>query len=186
MLKKQRYLFFIASTFIVLNCFSQDDLNLKVSDTIIQTNYDFDPLSPARAAFYSAVLPGLGQAYNKKYWKVPIVWAAIGTGVYFYTWNLENYHKYRDAYKLRLNGKEDDYSYLSDEALESAQRSYKNDADLSLLVTVGLYALQIIEASVNAHLLNHNVDDNLSFQPKMIQNKVTKKSVFVASINYKF
>ena len=45
---------------------------------------NIDPLTPAKAAFYSAVLPGLGQAYNKKYWKIPFVYVAIGTSLYFY------------------------------------------------------------------------------------------------------
>ena len=67
-----------------------------------------DPLSPARAAFYSAVLPGLGQAYNKKYWKIPIVYAGLGVGLYFYIDNNKEYNRYREAYKRRLAGFEDD------------------------------------------------------------------------------
>lgn len=186
MLKKQLYLFFIITTFTILNSFSQGDLNIKVTDTVVQKQYNFDPLSPARAAFYSAVLPGLGQAYNRKYWKIPIVYAALGTGIGIYIWNNNNYNDFRDAYKLRINGKPDDYSYLSESTLETAQSSYKQDRDLTLLITIGLYVLQIIEASVNAHLLQHNVDNNLSFKPKLIKNKVTNKSLVGASINYTF
>ena len=59
-------------------------------------------LGPAKAAFYSAVLPGLGQVYNKKYWKVPIVYGALAGGVYYFNKNNDLYHKYRDAYKRRL------------------------------------------------------------------------------------
>lgn len=192
MLKKQLYLFFIALTLTIFNSFSQEDLKIKVQDTIVEKSKEFNPLSPAKASFYSAVLPGLGQAYNGKYWKIPIVYAALGTGVYFYVWNNDNYNKYRDAYKLRLNGKPDDYDglngnpYLSDSTLESAQESYKSDRDLSLLVTIGMYVLQIIEASVNAHLLQHNIDDNLSFRPELIKNNVTNKTVVGASFNFKF
>ena len=68
-----------------------------------------DPLSPSRAAFYSAVLPGLGQAYNKKYWKIPIVYAALGTGMYFVVDNQKNYDRYQDAYKLRISGRPDEF-----------------------------------------------------------------------------
>ena len=186
MLKKQLYLFFIATTLTVFNIFSQDELSIKVKDTVIGSPVEFNALSPATASFYSAVLPGLGQAYNGKYWKVPIVYAALGTGVYFYVWNNDNYNTYRDAYKLRINGKPDDYPYLSEDTLISAQKAYKSDRDLSLLITIGLYVLQIIEASVNAHLLQYNVDDNLSFKPRMIKNNMTNKSLVGASINYTF
>jgi hypothetical protein len=191
-LKKQRYLFFVATTLFIFNCFSQNDLNIKVTDTVVKLGREFDPLSPARASFYSAVLPGLGQAYNRKYWKIPIVYAALGTGVYFIVWNNQNYNDYYSAYKLRLNGKPDPYDgldgnpYLSDSTLERAQESYKSDRDLSILITIGMYVLQIIEASVNAHLLMHNVDDNLSFRPELIKNDVTNKTVAGASFKFKF
>ncbi|WP_164975179.1 DUF5683 domain-containing protein [Lutibacter sp. HS1-25] len=194
MLKKQLYLFFIATTLAIFNCFSQDNLKIKVKDTIAKVKIarEFNPLSPAKASFYSAVLPGLGQAYNRKYWKIPIVYAALGTGVYFVVWNNQNYDKYYTAYKLRLNGKPDDYDglngnpFLSSSTLENAQESYKSDRDLSILITIGMYVLQIIEASVNAHLLMHNIDDNLSFRPELIKNEVTNKTVAGASFKFKF
>lgn len=189
MLKKQLYLFFIATTLTILTGFSQkkDSVNVKVKDTtIIKKSREFNPLSPAKASFYSAILPGLGQAYNRKYWKIPIVYAALGTSIYFYVWNSDNYKRYQEAYKLRINGKTDDYPYLSESSLISAQKQYKQDRDLSLFITIGLYALQIIEASVNAHLLMHNIDDNLSFKPQMFKNKVTNKNAIGASINYTF
>ena len=192
MLKKQGYLFFIIIIFTVFNSYAQGDLKIKALDTIVKSTRQFDPLSPARAAFYSAVVPGLGQAYNRKYWKIPIVYAALGTGTYFVVWNNQHYLDYQTAYKNRINGKPDDYDglngnpYLSEDTLQSAQESYKQDRDLSILVTVGMYILQIVEASVNAHLLQHNVDDNLSFKPRMIKNSINNKSVVGASINYKF
>lgn len=192
MLKKHLYIFIITVTIFNFKSFSQEEnLNLKIKDTVF-TNYVYNPLSPAKAAFYSAILPGLGQAYNKKYWKIPFVYGAIGSGIYFYDSNNKNYNRARTAYKLRLNEKPDEFDglngniYLSDAALERAQKSYKKDRDLSLLVTIGLYFLQIIEASTNAHLIQHNVDDNLSFSPQIIQNSVTNKSIVGASINFNF
>ncbi|MDF1517294.1 MAG: DUF5683 domain-containing protein, partial [Lutibacter sp.] len=71
-------------------------------------------------------------------------------------------------------------------ALISAQKSYKKDRDLSLLITVGLYILQIVEASVNAHLLQHNVDSNLSVTPQIIRNDINNKSIVGASVNFNF
>jgi hypothetical protein len=191
-LKKQLYIFIIFVTIFFNKSYSQEEnTNLKIKDTIFEA-YTFNPLSPAKAAFYSAILPGLGQAYNKKYWKIPFVYGALGSGVYFYDLNNKNFNRARTAYKLRLNDKPDEFDgldgniYLSDDALTRAQKSYKKDRDLSLLVTIGLYFLQIIEASTNAHLLQHNVDDNLSFSPQIIQNSVTNKSVVGASINFNF
>ena len=192
MLKKRLYIFLTISFLFVFNCISQENFNIKIKDTIYVDANDFNPLSPAKAAFYSAVLPGLGQAYNKKYWKIPIVYAALGTGVYFYVYSNNNYNRVRDAYKLRLGGNPDEFNgedgnpYLSDDGLISAQKSYKRDKDLSVLVMVALYVLQIIEANTNAHLLQHNVDDNLSVNPKIFNNTGTGKSIVGASINYKF
>jgi hypothetical protein len=190
--KKQFFIFYFVVIIFHFQGFSQEKKgDLVIKDTIFNA-YNFNPLSPAKAAFYSAILPGLGQAYNKKYWKIPLVYGALGSGIYFYDLNNSNYNRARTAYKLRLNGKPDEFDgengniLLSNDALIRAQKGYKKDRDLSLLVTVGLYFLQIIEASTNAHLLQHNVDDNLTFSPQIIQNSVTNKSVVGASINFNF
>ena len=152
-----------------------------------------DPLRPAKAAFYSAVLPGLGQAYNKKYWKIPIVYAAIGTGFYFYLDNNKLYKQYRNAYKRRLAGFTDDEFYgpgdtpfLSDEALIRAQRTLKRNKELSMLVTVGLYVLNIIEANVDAHLLQYNLDENLALKPFIDFNNPNYTTQIGLSLNIKF
>jgi len=189
---KKFHILLIASLFFTIHSFAQEELIIKAKDTIYTSPNEFDMLSPARAAFYSAILPGLGQAYNKKYWKIPLVYAALGTGVYFYDLNNTNYNRARTAFKLRLNGKPNEFDgvdgniYLSDDALIRAQKSYKKDRDLSLLVTVGLYVLQVLEASTNAHLLQHNVDNNLTLSPQIIKDATSNKSVVVASLNFKF
>ena len=127
-----------------------------------------DPLSPARAAFYSAVLPGLGQAYNKKYWKIPIVYAALGTGVYFIVDNQQEYDRYRTAYKLRISGRPDEFDgtggqpNISEDGLIRAQDILKKNRDLAVFITLGLYALNIIEANVDAHLDDRAFNRNLS------------------------
>ena len=61
----------------------------------IKTQQSIDPLRPAKAAFYAAALPGLGQAYNKDYWKLPIVYGALGTGVFFAIDNDREFKRYR-------------------------------------------------------------------------------------------
>jgi len=149
-----------------------------------------DPLSPARAAFYSAVLPGLGQAYNKKYWKVPIVYAALGTGVYFVVDNQQEYDRYRTAYKLRISGRPDEFDgsgenpNISEEGLIRAQDILKQNRDLALFITLGLYALNIIEANVDAHLDDRAFNRNLSWKPSLYVNPVNNQTV--AGLNLKF
>lgn len=192
MLKKSLYIFFLLTTLTIFNSFSQENAVLKIKDTLFGNSSNYDPLSPSKAAFYSAILPGLGQAYNKKYWKIPFVYAALGSGVYLYSSNNSNYNRARTAYKLRINEKPDEFDgldgniFLSKDALIRAQKSYRKDRDLSLLVTAGLYILQIIEASANAHLLQYNVDNSLTFNPKLIKNTVNNKTIVGAQINFNF
>ena len=158
---------------------------IKKSDTLVIK--DIDPLRPTKASFYSALLPGLGQAYNKKYWKLPIVYGAIGTSLYFYINNNKKYNNYRDAYKRRLQGfNDDEYQYLDDSRLIQAQRFYQRNRDLSLLVTVAFYVLNIVDANIDAHLAQFNVNDKLSFQPEVYPNEINYKLNMGISLNYKF
>ena len=102
--------FILAITILLpIYCFSQkDSVNIVVKENKIISNNIYNPLSPSKAAFYSAVFPGGGQAYNKKYWKVPLAWAAVGIPTYFYLNNNSEYKRYREAYKLRKRGLEDE------------------------------------------------------------------------------
>ena len=163
----------------------------KEEELIVETNakerLPMDPLTPARAAFYSAVLPGLGQAYNKKYWKIPIIYAALGTGIYFYIDNTNEYNRYRDAYKRRLAGFDDDeFPEFSEEALIRAQNSLRRNREVSMLVTVGIYALNIIDANVDAHLLQYNVDDNLALKPHFKFNEMDATTNLGLTLNFNF
>ncbi|GAA3615643.1 DUF5683 domain-containing protein [Flavivirga amylovorans] len=199
--------YLIASIFAFLFCFStiaqEKEKKRKkhskeiVIDSIIEVKDPINPLSPAKAAFYSAILPGLGQAYNKKYWKIPLVYGAIGTGVYFYVRNNREYNRYRDAYKRRLAGFEDDEFYFSNgvrltdprvstESLERGQKFFRKNKEIALLVTVGLYALNIIDANVDAHLLQYNVDENLSLAPHYKFNELDATSNLGLTLNFKF
>jgi len=149
-----------------------DDLKIK-GKIKLNSNY-FNPLSPSKAAFYSAIFPGGGQIYNKKYWKAPIVWGAMGTSIYLYLDNNKEYDRYRSAFKLREAGLQDEFAdIVSRNGLISAQKTLKSNRDLAMLTTVVFYVLQIVEASVNAHLLQFNTNDNLSFTPVMIQSPKT-------------
>mgnify|MGYP006381605597 FL=1 len=153
---------------------------------------DINPLSPARAAFYSAILPGLGQAYNKRYWKIPIVYGAIGTGVYFIIDSNKKYNQYRNEYKKRLaNGGAIDtsdptYGNLTTESVIRGQKFYQKNRDLSVLITAGLYILNIVDANVDAHLLQFNVNDDLSLKPDLQTNPYTYKQDVGFTLTYQF
>jgi hypothetical protein len=168
---------------------SVGDLNdFKLDTEINKAREPINPLAPSKAAFYSAILPGLGQAYNKKYWKIPIVYAAIGTGVYFYITNTNELNRYRDAYKRRQAGFTDDefFGQLSDDSLIRAQKQFRRNQELSILVTLGLYALNIIDANVDAHLLQYNVDENLAIKPHVKYNEMENTTDLGLTLNFKF
>ena len=138
---------------------------------------------PSKAALYSAVLPGLGQAYNGKYWKMPIVYGAIGVGVYSIIWNNNNYHVFLEAYRIRKSGGIDDYfNILKDEKqLISWMDYYRNQRDMSILITIGLYAFNILDAYVDAHLSSFNISDNLSMR---VQPAVMPSYAFTSEYSY--
>lgn len=171
---------------------------LKEKDNVVLTDSskikkvklprEYDPLAPSRAAFYSAILPGLGQAYNGKYWKVPIVVGAITTGILFYDHNNKQYNRVRDAYKRRLAGFTDDefYSRLTDDGLREAQKTFRRNKELSLLITFGLYALNIVDANIDAHLLQYNINEDLSLKPHYKLNEIDNQGDVGLTLNFKF
>ena len=139
--------------------------------------------SPKVAGIASAIVPGLGQAYNKKYWKIPIVYAALATSGYFIYYNYTIYSNFRKAYDLRIDG--DSTTFLtsfnlwyvfstqtvyltnySDYDLQQLENTYRRYVDISVLVTFAVYALNIVDAVVDAHLYNFDVSDNLSMNVK--------------------
>ena len=166
--------------------------DLKISGNIKTTQGIYDPLAPSKAAFYSAIFPGLGQIYNKKYWKAPIVWGALAIPVYYYQINNRDYSRFRNAYRLRQNGLTDEFTIngvetVSTETLETAQEQLRENRDFSILSGIIIYILQIVEASVNAHLMQFNTDDNLTFKPTLIQDRISFDAPTVGlTIKYNF
>tara|TARA_R110002049_G_scaffold210634_1_gene381697 strand:- start:2080 stop:2730 length:651 start_codon:yes stop_codon:yes gene_type:complete len=174
---------------------------ILVDDALLNKYKRIDPLAPSKAAFYSAVFPGLGQIYNKRYWKLPLVYGAIGTGIYAYTFNNNQYNRARAAFKRRKAGFMDDEFYalngqeidpgnprLGDDDLQRAQERFQEDRDLSLLITIGLYVLNIVDANVDAHLKQFNIDDDLSFKlkPYLEYNTITANPNYGLALQLKF
>ncbi len=174
---------------------------IVVQDSVIEKRKPINPLAPGRAAFYSAVLPGLGQVYNKRYWKVPIIYGVLGAGVYVYTWNDDRYDRFRSAFKRRQAGFTDDEFYDRDgnndpgsppdfdlDVLENQQERYQRDRDLALVVTIAFYILNIVDANVDAHLKQFNISDDLSFDmhPYLDLNTVTRDPNYGMAFIIKF
>ena len=200
--KKQRNFFLL--------CLLLGSLSLKtgLGQTVL-TEADFKTVepesvvvidhSPRKATLYSAVLPGLGQAYNKKYWKIPIVYAGFGVLGYFIYFNAENYNEYKQALVDFIDEDSNTNSYLNligpnvdpgtfdpslgsplyrqdneewfKTQLENNMNYYKRYRDLSIIISIGWYVLNIIDAAVDAYLFDYDITDDLSMRidPKLFQ-----------------
>ena len=127
--------------------------------------------SPSKALMFSLVLPGLGQAYNHKYWKMPIVWGAMGVAGYAIVYNTR-------AYKGAIS----DYAQNPDDTNQRYLEFWRKNMELSYIAMFAVYALQVLDAYVDALLYSWDVNDNLSLrvspslQPLMAPTSLTGQS----------
>lgn len=148
--------------------------------------------SPARACVYSAILPGLGQIYNRKWWKAPIVWGAVGTLGYFMVATRRNYVTYRNAYRLRIDTSAttiDQFdSVYSTSTLKGLRDQWQRYSEQTILGFSAIYILNIVDAFVDAHLWDFDVSDDLSahFKPDFRYNAFTGQSQFSLNLAFKF
>jgi len=149
--------------FLMLVLFSVNLMAQNATD-ITETK---KPHSPHKATIYSAILPGLGQAYNRKYWKIPIVYGGIGTIYYLASSNAKEYRKAREAYDYVSN--EFDYPIDNDlvdrysaQDLQSIRDYYRRNMELSWIVMGLWYVLNILDATVDAHFFDYDISDDLS------------------------
>lgn len=144
--------------------------------------------SPKKAALLSTILPGAGQVYNKKYWKLPIIYAGAAGLAYSFQFNQSRYVKYRDAYKYRIDNDAsttDDYiGIYSDDNLNTLQKYYHRYRDLTVIGFAALYALNIIDASVDAHLFTFDVSDNLSMKVEPTLINTVGMNNYTGGINF--
>jgi hypothetical protein len=144
--------------------------------------------SPKTAAIRSALVPGLGQIYNKKYWKLPIVYGALGTCAGIFIYNLSNYKSTRFAYRVKYNMRvyrtdsllfdqiKNDLKPLSEESLRFYRNQFRRDIDYSALVFILLWGLNVVDAAVDAHLKSFDVSPDLSLQFKPGYSDMAKTS----------
>lgn len=134
-----------------------------IPDSILNKQ-PFQP-NPKKAGLYSAILPGLGQLYNRQYWKIPVIYAGLAVAGYFFNDNLQHYQDYRKAYIGRINNPYPTDKYVGKytvDQLNQLQNDYNKFLNLTVLFTGVGYSLQVLEAITGAHLKNFDVSRDIS------------------------
>ncbi len=147
--------------------------------------------SPKKAAIYSAILPGAGQVYNRKYWKVGVIAAGTGALIYGLNFNQRNFSLFKSELIKRqqnLGGLDAELSLYTDANLNELQDFYRRNRDLTVVGLVLLYALNIIDATVDAHLYDFNVSDDLSMhiKPTMVYSVYSALPVPAIGLQFRF
>jgi len=136
-----------------------DSLIVESRDTVLLTSYA-TRYDPRKALLYAAVIPGLGQVYNKKYWKIPLVYGGMGWVGYYINAYQKGYTKYKLELYDVLNGGVAP-SGLAEAPLRSLIDRYRRERDFMIIIMGGIYLLQIIDAHVDAHLKEFDLNPNL-------------------------
>jgi hypothetical protein len=140
---------------------------------------------PVKAALYAAILPGLGQIYNKKYWKLPVLYGGIATMGYFIDYNNKKYQQYRNAFLEKRTLPEELWTdpltiNVTEDNLQRGIDFYRRNRDLLMILLGGVYFLQIVDAHVDAHLMEFDISEDLSFRIE----PGFQPDGYTASINY--
>jgi|688.fasta_scaffold00805_47 hypothetical protein len=123
---------------------------------------------PKRAGMYSAALPGLGQIYNRQYWKAGIVYAAAAVTGAFLVGNQRNYRKYHEAYIYRIDNNPNTpvlFPEYSTDDLNTLRKGYRQYVEYSVIAGTLVYVLNILDAYISAHLRTFDMSKDISFQP---------------------
>lgn len=181
MLKALKILFFIFFVLLSAQGYAQKTTPLKKDSVQKKNTGIFLPADPAKAynpriaTYRSAILPGWGQFTNKKYWKIPIVYAALGTTTYIFFRNTKQYREARDAYTNATDGNTANdnlipqpYFSVKDqpERIRTFRNQVRQNVDYTVLFFIAFWALNVVDATVDAHLKTFDVSDDLSLQIK--------------------
>lgn len=164
--------------------------SIKLKDTVVSDksiNVKTTPRhEPRKATIRSLILPGWGQAYNKRYWEIPIVYGALGITGAIYMYNNKWYKRTRDAYDIKVNRLQDTalidprLQPLSPGALEVYRNGFRRDRDYSALWFVIFWALNVVDATVFAHLKAFDISEDLSLQVNPVINQNGSKGISLA------
>jgi hypothetical protein len=183
---------FILTCFIFLQI-NADSLKAQKTDTAKVSDTTRKKHSPKTATIMSAVLPGLGQAYNKKYWKIPIIYVGFGACAYFINFNTGQYNNYKLAYKYKNDNDPntiDPYPIYTNEDILSLKNYYRRNLELSYIATMVVYLFNVLDASVDGNLYDFDVSEDLSLhvEPSIINTYNNNNAAgikFTMSFNYR-
>jgi len=182
-------LLMVGFLFLFFSCFFGLPLHAqkKISESKLIRLIKSEEHSAQKATLYSAVLPGWGQAYNKKYWKVPIVWASLGGVGYFIYSNHAEYNQYKDYYIFLsdnpdstitsiFNGNSVTWTSGDLGTILGNISSVRKNRDLSVIILFACWGLNVVDANVDGHFFNFDIDEDLSLKLspatfKMVGNK---------------
>ena len=174
----------------------------KIDSPLVSNKHSIDSVlklhSPKKAAIRSAIIPGWGQFYNKKYWKIPIIYGALGISGSVFVFNLQNYRDLRFAYKAKyeaqpknnsagqtIPGDSTNYFKIKPElmpldmnALRTYRDEYRRNIDYSALFFILLWGLNVVDATVDAHLKSFDVSPDLSFHMKFGHSQIAGTTGF--------
>ncbi|MCZ2355490.1 MAG: DUF5683 domain-containing protein [Bacteroidia bacterium] len=139
---------------------TSDNDSLVAAKTIISINQ-----KARKAAILSLIVPGLGQLYNRDYWKIPVIYAVMGSCAYFALKNNQSYQTFRKAYLYRTDNDSltiDSYTNISNETLLAQREFYRRNRDLIIVLGALGYALNSVEAYVARHLKGFSVSEDLA------------------------
>ncbi len=151
-----------------------DSLEFPLARSWMDTSF-INNHSPRKAVLYSMILPGLGQVYNRKYWKIPFIYGGAGAFLYYVSYNQMKYRKFRDAlFENKPTGEDaiiDGYR-IPYSSLDRGTNYYRRYRDLSIAGLAGMYLLNVIDAMVDAYFVRYDITDDLSLklEPAVIQN----------------
>lgn len=177
-LKNIVLLFLFTLTCSLLYSQETDTVPNFVSDTVV-VEIPKERHSPKKAAILSAVAPGAGQIYNQKYWKLPIVYGGLGGLSFWLGKNIKDLNGYKNAYRAQVVDSIPTASYkgISDPSELNLKRDQlKSSLDISIIVLSVFYALNIVDAAVDAHLFDYDVNEDITISFKPTFNTVLASS----------
>ena len=163
-------------------------------------NYATNEVSQVKkATTLSTIFPGAGQIYNKSYWRVPIVIGGLASTIYTIDWNNRGYQRFKTAYSLKVDYEKDPSKYpngapdefrgaYTSSFLKNLKDSYRRNRDLCIILTAGVYLLNILDAHVDAHLQDYDISDDLTMnlEPYFDCTSIGSKPVYGVNMSLKF